>query len=461
MTDDLFLEQLKEKLKKMNLFDLRQVAREVGVNQPTTGKKQRLIDCVLAIADGKLEPCEKSAYGAPVLNKNYDVQLVNAIKQHRAENINLNMSDLPEFKVCDSNPVNEEFTVKGILDSVEGKWLLCTDYNITDGNCVFVSEAFVNKYRLKKGDLIEGSAKRKSPTEIAGLTLINYCNGLSPIEGRERQDFGSYLPVYPDKKFNLSANGNIAGRVMDLVCPMGAGQRTLVASPVGADRIRLLKDIAKAVSEGEQNAEVVFLLIDAHPEDCTELKRSLNGVTVLGSTFEKGFASHIRTANLAMERAMRIAESGKDAVLIIDGFNYFALSNSGTSAKFSAGIDDFAINSVKKYVACAKNTDSGASLTIIASLTLGGAINDNIYNCLKDVFASQINLSADLTLNHVYPPIDVSASGTVGNEKFLTEGEIEASDKLRDIYKSCGAKAFLSYFKESADNLQLINKLKD
>jgi len=464
MADNEIIKGLERRLKAKTIHDLRQIARHVGVQRPTEGRKERILEDILNIAAGRIDPVEQSSIGAPPKSNEYDRQLVLEIMQSRAHYLSSVQQDdkesAPEMKVASSGSVNE-FTVDGILDKSAEGWLLRLNGKCSAATDVSVSETFIDENKLRVGDLISGIAKRKQGEAISSLLSVIKVNGSSPDCTLSRAQFEQLVPTYPDSRINLSASGMITGRIIDLVSPIGAGQRTLVAAPHGAGKTTILKNIALSIQDSGSGVKVIVLLIDARPEESADFARILPSADVISSTLDLSSSAHVRTAKLALEYAKRQVESSKDVVLILDSITGLTRAFNSNGVQVSSSLEQSAVEEAKKFLSCARNIEGGGSLTIIAAASYGNGdpLEDAICLNLKDTFNSRIILSTPLVRARVYPPIDIAQSQTSGDERLLSETELSAQGKLRGEYEKGGMQAVVEKFIDTQSNAELCEKL--
>ena len=431
------IEELTKRLNAQTIHELRQLGRALGVPHPADGKKQQLIEGILAVATGKKDSEPPAKRGAPPKSQVYDRQLASDILRCReiylAKNISNDERNPIEIFVANGDKNSLEYTGGGILDFDGEDWFLrtsgCCENIVYD---VFVNKYFINTYNLREGDYIEGRCKRTSIDEMAGLASVYRVNGLQP-DTEPREQFDKLLPVYADKKLKLTCDkSDKTGRIIDLFAPIGAGQRVLVVSPHGCGKTQMLKKIAFGIDNNNSGAKVVIVLIDASPEDAADFTKSFKGADVFTSSFDAGIAAHIKTVRLALEYCKRQTELHREVVLFIDDLTSLVRAYNAYG-KQTAGFDYSAVDSVKKILAAARNTETGGSLTIISALNTAGGdiIEDTAYSALKDICNAKITLSQSLARSRVYPPIDLSETFSTLDNRLLTDEEMKASVKLR------------------------------
>ena len=431
------IEELTKRLNAKTIHELRQLGRALGVPHPADGKKNDLVDDILAVASGAKDPEPPTKRGAPPKSQEYDRQLAADILRCREIYLIKNMPtqerESHDISVACGELDALEQIRGGILEYDGENWFLrttgCREDFIND---VFVNKYFVNAYHLREGDFVEGRCKRSTTEEMAGLAAVLRVNGLQP-EIKERVEFDKLSPVYADKKLKISCGArDKAGRIIDLFAPIGAGQRALVVSPHGCGKTQILKQIASGIEHNNRNTKVVIVLVDVSPEDAADFTKSFKTADVFTSPFDVGTAAHIRTMRLALEYCKRQTENCRDVVLIIDDLTRLVRAYNAYG-KTTTGLDYSAVDCAKKILAAARNTEQGGSLTVISALNTaeGDVIEDTAYSALKDICNLKITLSQALSKDRIYPPIDIAETYSAQDRRLLTEEEIQATVKLR------------------------------
>ncbi|MDE5721963.1 MAG: hypothetical protein K2I30_04390 [Clostridia bacterium] len=448
MTENPLLEKLKNKLNGRNIFEVRQIARQVGVPQPTTGKKERLVSGILEIAAGNADPAAPSTVGRTP-SESYDNKLVSEVFSCRAQCLVAKQiqGDTASAQLSVASGADaEEFSASGILVKQDGNFFMrgksCGD--------VFVNETFVKRFKLRVGDKVSGTAKRKQGVAIAGLMSVSAVNGAQPEALENRADFDGLIPVYPDRRLTLSEDGGTAGRIIDLICPIGAGQRGIILSPHGTGKTTLLKNIALGLKSG--GLKVLTLLINSRPEEISDFTSGLDGAEVF---YCAAHAEDIHTAKFVSEYAKRLTECSHDTVLLIDGLCEYARSQILNGTTLPQAVEE-----AKSFLSAARNVKCGGSLTVIATLPSdGGELEATLCASLQSVVNMRLILSAELSSARIYPPVDILSSRTLRDEKLLSDDEIKCADTLRSVCEKHGFAAVLKLFKETADNAQLLSQI--
>lgn len=428
------LNQIARRLSAKTIHELRQVAREVGVKCPAAGKKDRLVEDCLNIAAGRINPVPKIAVGnkvgAPPKSRECDRQLVSDILACR-ERLKTTLEKEESFFVTVSNNKADllDFRAEGILEKSSDMWFMRTGLPHTQKD-VFVNEKLIARFNLREGDIVGGRCIRENLDEIAGLATVTSVNGANPEEASSRKNFEDLVTVYPEKHLT-AANGadDVAGRMVDLFAPVGAGQRAFITGARGSGKTAFLKNLASGIAKNN-DVKLIILLIDAKPEDAADFERSFPNVKIFSSGMERGANSHVRAARLALEYAKRQAELCFDAVIVMDGLTELARAYNCRGGLVNIGLDTAALDGTKKFVAAARNTKDGGSVTLIASLRTGGgdAVDEAVYSGLKDA----CNMCVRLTGKYSDPPFDISSSYASDGRRLLSDGEFKTAIKLRE-----------------------------
>ncbi len=291
---------------------------------------------------------------------------------------------------------------------------------------VYVSQSQIRRFGLRNGDQVAGQCRAaRAGEKYYSLLRIEAVNGLNPELAKERPHFGSLTPTFPDKLINLETkSGDLSGRLLNLVAPIGRGQRGLIVSPPKAGKTFLLKAIANCVTENYDDIHIIVLLIGERPEEVTDMKRSVKGDTI-AATFDEPVENHTRVASLALERAKRMVESGMDVFILLDGITRltrsYNLAMPSSGRTLSGGIDPGALYPAKHFFGAARNTEEGGSLTIIATCLVdtGSRMDDLIYEEFKGTGNMEVHLDRRLAERRVFPSVAIERSGTRREELLL------------------------------------------
>lgn len=433
MSEEL-LEDIRLRLDALSIYDIRQVAREVGVPQPTEGKKERLLGYIVDIASGVKDPEKRSPKGARPKSSAYDRNLVSDILRCREIYLlgeEAEKENAPFIMTVSGGYDPLDFKGEGLLEKSGDKWFIRALDDEGQLIEVVVHDKFIDDFYLREGDVVCGQCKRKSIDELAGLVTVYSVNGSSVSNLKNRPKFDSLTPAYPDTRLQISVNGDITGRMIDLFAPVGRGGRAFITGPHGTGKTQLLKTIAAGIQANNPEVKLIFAFIDARPEEASDFRMTFPDTDIFTSSFDAGFAGHIRTAKLALEYAKRRVEGGESVVLLLDDLVRLTRSYNMSGKQFVSAIDPSAISSVKKYLAAAKNTLNGNSLTLISTLGTGGEDENTVFSALNDLCNMRISLSYELARAHIRPPFDLRETYCAHEEKLLTEEQLNTSVNLR------------------------------
>jgi transcription termination factor Rho len=320
----------------------------------------------------------------------------------------------------------------GILEIMdEGYGFLRQESLLPGPNDVYISNSQIRRFGLRNGDTVIGQARPpKEGEKYCSLLRVETVNGLDADQSKSRPHFGQLTPTFPDRMFDLESNPkNLSARLINLVAPIGAGQRGLIVSPPKAGKTLLLKNIANAISTKYPDVHLMICLIGERPEEVTDMKRSVKG-EVISATFDEPVENHTRVAELALERAKRLAEIGKDVVILLDGITRltrsYNLAMPPSGRTLSGGIDSVALYPPKRFFGAARNIEEGGSLTILATCLVdtGSRMDDLIYEEFKGTGNMELHLDRRMAEKRIFPAIDIVRSGTRREELLLGEATV-------------------------------------
>ncbi|MEC6749215.1 transcription termination factor Rho [Marinilactibacillus sp. GCM10026970] len=332
------------------------------------------------------------------------------------------------------------FQVSGVLDKIYTQdfgFLRPINYSHSNED-IYISASQMTRFGLRNGDKITGTARPpKSGERYYGLMNVRQVNGKNPEEARERPHFPALTPLYPDRRINLeSTPKELSARMLDLIAPIGFGQRGLIVAPPKVGKTTILKEIANGIKHNHPEVELIVLLIDERPEEVTDLERSIDG-EVVHSTFDQQPQNHVKVSELVLERARRLVEDKQDVVILMDSITRLAraynLVEQPSGRTLSGGIDPAALYRPKRFFGSARNVEEGGSLTIVATALVdtGSRMDDVIYEEFKGTGNMELHLSRELAERRIYPAIDIKRSSTRKEDMLLTKEQYEAVYKLR------------------------------
>lgn len=398
----------KDVLESKKLQDLKIIAKAVGVAGISKYNKQDLIEEIIS--------------------------QVNINERNNSE------EDYDESSSNDEKDLKDPLKVEGILDLHENGYgfLRSEGYDSGDDD-IYVPPVQVRRFKLKTGDFVEGlSREKKDKEKFNALIYVNRVNGDTVENLRNRPDFENLTPIYPTERLTLERDSsNVSMRIMDLISPVGKGQRGLIVASPKTGKTTLLKNIANSIRKNYPDIHVIVLLIDERPEEVTDMKRSVLGADVVASTFDEMPQNHIRVAEIVIERAKRLVEHKKDVVILVDSITRLSRAYNVTSPysgkTLSGGLDPLALNGPKRFFGAARNIEEGGSLTILATALIetGSRMDDVIFEEFKGTGNMEIKLDRSLSEQRVFPAIDLNKSGTRKDELLLTKEELSAINKIR------------------------------
>ena len=364
---------------------------------------------------------------------------------------------------------NGEITT-GILEVLEdGFGFLRSDNYLTGSNDVYVSASQIRRFNLRTGDFVTGYTRNpKNNERFRGLVYVNQVNGYDPEAVKQRKKFEDLTPTFPRERISLETD-NIALRIIDLLSPIGKGQRGLIVSPPKAGKTTLLKQSALAMMKNNKDLHIIILLIDERPEEVTDIKEATEGnnIEVIYSTFDELPEKHIKVAEMTIERAKRLVESGEDVVILLDSITRLAraynLLCTPSGRTLSGGLDPASLYMPKRFFGAARNTKESGSLTILATALIetGSKMDDVIFEEFKGTGNMELVLNRELQEKRVFPAIDLAKSGTRREDLLLTERELEAVNLMRrslnDLRKDLAVERLLSMFSKTRTNEEFVN----
>ena len=341
---------------------------------------------------------------------------------------------------------DDELTpVGGIVDVLDNYGFIRTTGYLPGKSDVYVSMNQVRKYGLRKGDAVSGFARQPRPGErgqrqkFSALASIDKVNSMDPEESKERPLFGDLTPLYPQTRLHLETDSrNLTNRVIDLVAPIGKGQRGLIVSPPKAGKTLVLQSIANAIAVNNPEVHLMVVLVDERPEEVTDMQRTVKG-EVIASTFDRPAEDHTTIAELAIERAKRLVEMGQDVVVLLDSITRlgraYNLAAPASGRILSGGVDSSALYPPKRFFGAARNIEHGGSLTILATALVetGSKMDEVIFEEFKGTGNMELKLSRQLADRRIFPAVDVNASGTRREEILISPDELKVSWQLRRV----------------------------
>ena len=363
----------------------------------------------------------------------------------------------------------------GILEVLQDGYgfIRCENYMPGDKD-VYVSPSQIRRFNLKTGDILRGNTRVKTQQEkFSALLYVSTINGMRPAEAARRPNFEDLTPIFPEKRICLEQPGSsVAMRVVDLISPIGKGQRGMIVSPPKAGKTTLLKEVALSVKRTEPNMHLLILLIDERPEEVTDIKEAIEGpnVEVIYSTFDELPEHHKKVSEMVIERAKRLVEHGKDVMILLDSITRLAraynLTVPPSGRTLSGGLDPAALHMPKRFFGAARNMREGGSLTILATALVdtGSKMDDVVYEEFKGTGNMELVLDRKLQEKRVFPAIDIPKSGTRREDLLLTKEEQEAAYIIRKAMNGMKAEEavdnLLNMFARTKTNKELVQQIR-
>ncbi len=362
--------------------------------------------------------------------------------------------------------------VEGILDILpDGYGFLRGENYLSSPKDVYISVIQIRRFKLDKGDVIKGIARCKEGEKFPSLIFVGEVNGESPEKAARRKRFDELTPIYPTERIKLETDSKeYAMRMIDLMSPIGKGQRGMIVAPPKVGKTTLLKKIANSISKNNPEEKLIVLLIDERPEEVTDMKRSING-EVIYSTFDELPEHHVKVAEMVLERAKRLVEQGQDVVILLDSITRLAraynLTIPSSGRTLSGGLDPAALHKPKKFFGAARNIEFGGSLTILATALVetGSRMDDVIFEEFKGTGNMEVHLDRKLSEKRIFPAIDINKSGTRREDLLLTPKEKETVFALRKAMNSMPVadvtEHVISMMVKSKNNQEFLDNIDD
>lgn len=456
-------------LENLTLLELKKLAKENNIRNISKLNKEELIEVLKSLENNKFEEIDED------IEEDDDDDEINVEEQedtHARYNIPDDDDDELEESTITYQVNNEEDEIiEGILEVLpEGYGFLRGDNYLSSPKDVYISPIQIRRFRLTTGDLVKGISRCKEGEKFPSLIFVGEVNGEHPEKAIKRKRFEELTPIYPDERLKLeTVQENYATRMMDIISPIGKGQRGLIVAQPKAGKTTLLKEIANSITANNPECELIMLLIDERPEEVTDMERSIKGQVVY-STFDELPEHHAKVAEMVIERAKRLVEQGKDVVILLDSITRLARAYNlvvpASGRTLSGGIDPASLHKPKKFFGAARNIEFGGSLTILATALTetGSRMDDVIFEEFKGTGNMEVLLDRTLAEKRIFPAIDIKRSNTRREDLLLSDKELEVATLIRkamgNIPAAESTDQILKVIKATKNNGEFLDKTK-
>ena len=492
---------MREKLETLSVSVLRDFAKDKKIKNISAMRKSELIDAIIAAEENESTVgytdneatvntvTERTVNNSETANTNNEV--INNTNNNEAVNNNHRQHQNERYekrpyqeRTYQEHTVNEGKAsydeakepemADGILEVLqEGYGFIRCENFLPGENDVYVAPSQIRRFNLKTGDIIRGPKKAKTQAEkFSAIMYVESVNGLNPVVAQRRKAFETLTPIFPNERIHLERNSNtIAMRMVDLISPIGKGQRGMIVSQPKSGKTTLLKQIATAVTKNNPDMHLMILLIDERTEEVTDIKESITGdnVEVIYSTFDELPERHKRVSEMVIERAKRLVEQKQDVIILLDSITRLAraynMTVQASGRTLSGGLDPAALHMPKRFFGAARNMREGGSLTILATALVetGSKMDDVVFEEFKGTGNMELVLDRKLSEKRVFPAIDIAKSGTRREDLLLDKEELEAVDIMRKALNSLktdeAAERILDLFTKTRNNDEFVKTI--
>ena len=469
---------MRERYESICLADLKEMAKNRGIKIVSRMKKADIVDAMLAKDQEESREASKEAAKKEEMKKEEARPQENKRPEYKKPvegtekkpSLDATLLSKEELAELDSG-----YTASGILEVMpDGFGFIRCENFLPGDNDVYVAPSQIRRFGLKTGDILEGNTRVKTQNEkFRALLYLTTINGYSPEEATKRYNFEDMTPIFPNRRIQLEAPGApISMRIMDLISPVGKGQRGMIVSPPKAGKTTLLKDVAKSIKKTNPDMHMIILLIDERPEEVTDMKEEVEGpnVEVIYSTFDETPEHHKRVSEMVIERARRLVEYKKDVIILLDSITRLTraynqvIPSSGRT--LSGGLDPAALHMPKRFFGAARNMREGGSLTILATALVdtGSNMDDVVYEEFKGTGNMEMVLDRKLSERRIFPAIDIPKSSTRREDLLLLPEELEAINIIRKAINSVrpdeAVDRVLDMFARTKNNAEFVHMVK-
>ena len=449
-------------LENCTLVELRQLAKEKGVKNVSKLKKDELLEILEHEEENKINH---------KLSKEESENLDDFLDDEILDNDETKTNE--EVRIVDGYKLSsqDDRIAEGILEILpDGYGFLRGKNYLSTPDDIYISPVQIRRFKLDNGDKIKGIARSpKEGEKFPALIYVGEVNGGAPELAYRRKKFDDLIPIYPNEKIKMETTSNeYAMRMIDLVCPIGKGQRGMIVAPPKVGKTTLLKKIANSITTNNPEVELIVLLIDERPEEVTDMRRSIKG-DVIYSTFDELPEHHAKVAEMVLERAKRLTEQRKDVVILLDSITRLAraynLTIPSSGRTLSGGLDPAALHKPKKFFGAARNIENGGSLTILATALIdtGSRMDEVVFEEFKGTGNMEVVLDRSLSEKRVFPAIDINKSGTRREDLLLNKEELDAVYSLRkamsNMNQSDVTEQLIAQMMSTKNNEELVEKL--
>ena len=412
--------------------------------------------------------------GTSAMKKAELVEIMLATDEKEKQEQQANAPEVAAVKE-DLSSLDSGNNVTGILEVMPDGFGFIRSYNYLPGdNDIYVSPSQIRRFNLKTGDIISGNTRIKTEKEkFSALLYVTAVNGYNPGEGHKRPNFEDLTPIFPNERHKLERPGaSVAMRVVDLISPIGKGQRGMIVSQPKAGKTTLLKEIAKSILTNNPEMHLIILLIDERPEEVTDIKEAIKGnnVEVIYSTFDELPEHHKRVSEMVIERSKRLVEHGKDVTILLDSITRLAraynLTVPPSGRTLSGGLDPAALHMPKRFFGAARNMREGGSLTILATALVdtGSKMDDVVFEEFKGTGNMELVLDRKLSEKRIFPAIDIVKSGTRREDLLLEQDELAAVENMRRAFNGMrsdeAVENVINMFSHTKNNAEFVNMVR-
>ena len=456
---------MREKFESLPLSVLRDLAKSIGVKGVSAMKKEQLVDLLVE------KEAEQAGNNGEVASKGNKTEAKETtLTEEKEESGKSDEKGEPNMAELDSG-----ILASGILEVMPDGFGFIRCENFLPGeNDVYVAPSQIRRFGLKTGDIIEGNTRIKTQNEkFSALLYIKRINGYTPEVASKRGNFEDMTPIFPDEKIKLDIPGApVSMRIMDLISPVGKGQRGMIVSPPKAGKTTLLKSVAKCVKYSNPDMHMIILLIDERPEEVTDIREAIEGenVEVIYSTFDETPEHHKRVSEMVIERAKRLVEHKQDVIILLDSITRLTRAYNQvippSGRTLSGGLDPAALHMPKRFFGAARNMREGGSLTILATALVetGSKMDDVVYEEFKGPGNMEMVLDRKLSEKRVFPAIDIPKSGTRREDLLLNPEELEAINSMRKAFNGMKAEdavdKVIDLFSKTRNNREFVEMMK-